>query len=109
VVAAERLPDASLMMRTGYPCFLEVESDPAFAQMNGSLTICRCAPGRKPSETASNSQSETNGLICFTVAPGVNFRPDLNFLPAAREIISFTFEPPTSITRILFFKIAFGV
>jgi hypothetical protein len=60
-----------------------------------------------PSETASNSQSATSGLIWFTIARGVNFRPDLNFLLSAREIISFTFEPPTSITRILFFKIAF--
>jgi hypothetical protein len=41
------------------------------------------------------------------MARGVNFRPDLNFLLAARETISFTLEPPTSITRTLLFKIAF--
>jgi hypothetical protein len=33
----------------------------------------------------------------------------LNFLLSVREIISFTFEPPTSMTRILFFKISLGV
>jgi hypothetical protein len=33
----------------------------------------------------------------------------LNFLLSTREIISFTFEPPTSMTRILFFKIAFAL
>jgi hypothetical protein len=60
-----------------------------------------------PSEIASNFQSATSGLIWSTIARGVNFRPDLNFLLSAREIISFTFEPPTSITRIFFFKIAF--
>jgi hypothetical protein len=30
----------------------------------------------------------------------------LNFLRSVRETISFTFEPPTSITRIFFFKIS---
>ena len=91
--------------------FLEVESDPAFAQMfRLAHDFAVAHRGRKPeSKSASNFQSATNGLIWFTIAPGVNFRPDLNFLLAAREIISFTFEPPTSITRILFFKIAFGV
>src|SRR5262245_26816604 len=29
--------------------------------------------------------------------------PDLNFRRCAREIITFTLEPPTSMTRILFF------
>jgi hypothetical protein len=56
---------------------------------------------------ASNSQSATSGLIWSTVARGVNFRPDLNFLLSVREIISFTFEPPMSMARTFFFKIAF--
>ena len=56
---------------------------------------------------APNFHSATNGLIWATIARGVNFRPDLNFLLSEREIISFTFEPPTSMTRIFLFKIAF--
>jgi len=74
----------------------------------GSLTILPLRTGEgNPSEIASNSQSATSGLIWFTIARGVNLRPDLNFLLATREIISFTFEPPMSMTRTFFFKIAF--
>src|SRR5262249_52791289 len=74
----------------------------------GSLMILPLCTGEgNPSEMLSNSQSVTSSLISSTIARGVSFPPDLNFLLSAREIISFTFEPPTSMTRILFFKIAF--
>src|SRR4030095_3066579 len=100
---------ASLMMRTGLPsAFSKLNPTHPRPRCFGSLTILRLRTGEgNPSEIASNSQSATSGLIWLIIAPGVNFRPDLNFLLSAREIISFTFEPPTSITRILFFKIAF--
>ena len=53
-----------------------------------------------PIEIASNFQSETNGLIWAIISRGVNFGPDLNFRFSRRETISFTFEPPMSMTRI---------
>src|SRR5207249_10826293 len=34
---------------------------------------------------------------------GVSSTPDFNFRRCARETFSFTFDPPTSMTRILFF------
>ena len=100
---------ASLMMRTGLPsAFLKLNPTQPRPRCFGSLTILPFRTGEgNPIEIASNSQSATRGLISFTIARGVNFRPDLNFLLSPREIISFTFEPPTSITRIFFFKIAF--
>ena len=61
---------------------------------------------RPPSSFVALAANATNGLIWATIARGVNFRPDLNFRLWAREIISFTFDPPTSMTRIFFFKIA---
>ena len=53
-----------------------------------------------PIEIASNFQSLTSGSICATISRGVNCGPDLNFRFPTREIISFTFEPPMSMTRI---------
>src|SRR5215475_8500971 len=100
---------ASLMMRTGLPSALsKLNPTQSWPRCFGSLTILPLRTGEgNPSETTSNFQSATSGLIAVTIARGVNFRPDLNFLLSVREIISFTFEPPTSMTRILFFKIAF--
>jgi hypothetical protein len=70
----------------------------------GSLRIRPSRTGAgNPMEMASNSQSLTNGLICGTSSRGVKVRPDLNFRFSAREIISFTFEPPMSMTNIRFF------
>ena len=96
------------MMRTGLPsAFLKLYPTQPRPRCFGSLTILPSRTGEgNPSEIALNFQSATSGLISFTIARGVNFRPDLNFLLSPREIISFTFEPPTSMTRILFFKIA---
>jgi len=75
----------------------------------GSLTILPLRTGRKPSETASEfPQSATSGLIWFTIAPGVNFCPDLNFPPPAREIISFPFEAADVDNEDLVFKIPLG-
>jgi len=85
--------------------FVEIKSNPAFPRCFGSLRICPSRTGAgNPIEIASNFQSVISGLICATIARGVNFGPDLNFRLSVREISSFTFEPPTSITRILFFK-----
>src|SRR6266545_3008652 len=100
---------ASLMMRTGLPsAFSKLNLTQPWPRCFGSLTILPLRTGAgNPSEIASNFQSATSGLIWSTIARGVNFRPDLNFLFSVREIISFTFEPPTSMTRILFFKVAF--
>ena len=77
------------MMRTGLPsAFLKSNLTQPLPRCFGSLTILPLRTGEgNPSETASNSQSATSGLIWFTIAPGVNFPPDLNFLLAAREII----------------------
>src|SRR4029453_15831636 len=102
---------ASLMIRTGLPRpFWKWNPTQPLPRCFGSLTILPLRTGEgNPIEMAWNFQSATKGLIWSTIARGVNFRPDLNFLLSVREIISFTFEPPTSITRIFFFKISFGV
>src|SRR5438094_8767626 len=100
---------ASLIMRTGLRSALsKLNPTQPRPRCFGSLTILPLRTGEgNPSEMASNCQSATSGLIWFTIARGVSFRPDLNFLLSVREIISFTFEPPTSITRILFFNFVF--
>ena len=100
---------ASLMMRTGLrSAFLKSNPTQPLPRCFGSLAILPSRTGEgNPSDTASNFQSATSGLIWFTISRGVSFPPDLTFLLSEREIISFTFEPPTSMTRILFFKIAF--
>src|SRR5438067_12542488 len=56
-----------------------------------------------PIGIASNVQSCNNDLGLFTRSRGVISGPDLNFRRCAREIISFTFDPPTSMMRIFFF------
>ena len=100
---------ASFIMRTGLPnAFLKSNPTQPLPRCLGSLRILPSRTGEgNPIEMASNSQSETKGLIWATIARGVNLAPDLNFLLSAREIISFTFEPPTSMTRTFFFKVAF--
>src|SRR5262249_35672908 len=94
---------ASLMMRTGLRnAFLKSNPTQPLPRCFGSITILPSRTGEgNPSETASNSQSATSGLISFASARGVSFCPDLIFLLSAREIISFTFDPPTSTTRTL--------
>src|SRR6266498_4036444 len=100
---------ASLMMRTGLPsAFSKLNLTQPWPRCFGSLTILPLRTGEgNPSEMASNSQSATRGLIRSTIARGVNFRPDLNFLLSGRKIISFTFEKTTSMMRFLYFKIDF--
>jgi len=100
---------ASLMMRTGLPsAFSKLNPTQPLPRRFGSVTILLSRTGEgNPIEMALNFQSATSGLIWSTIARGVNFRPDLNFLLSVREIISFTFEPPMSMTRTFFFKIAF--
>jgi hypothetical protein len=91
--------------------FLEVESDPAFApDVSVRSRFCRCAPGKETRvkrRRIPNRQLNGFDLVHHRTRRQFLSRLEIFFL-AAREIISFTFEPPTSITRILFFKIAFG-
>src|ERR1044072_4229467 len=100
---------ASLMMGIGLPsAFSNLNPTQPLPKCFGSLTILPLRTGGgNPCEIGPNFQSATSGLIWSPIGRGVNFRPDLNFLRSPREIISFTFEPPTSMTRIFFFKIAF--
>src|SRR5438034_2965981 len=70
----------------------------------GSLMIQPLRTGAgNPIEIASNVQSCNSELSWVTSSRGVISGPDLNFRRCAREIISFTFDPPTSMTRIFFF------
>src|SRR5436190_700586 len=94
--------DASLMMRMGLPnAFSKSNPTHPFPRCFGSLTIRPSRTGDgNPIAMASNFQSLTKGPISATISRGVNCGPDLNFRFFAREIISFTCEPPTSMTRI---------
>src|SRR5205823_13574370 len=56
-----------------------------------------------PIETASYFQPWEFFLICDTNSFGDNFIPESNLRVSVREIISFTWVPPMSTTRILFF------
>ncbi len=62
----------------------------------------------KPIEMASNFQPATIDLIFATICLGVIRGPESNFRLSFRDIISFTFVPPISMTRILFVFFTIG-
>src|ERR1051325_8278763 len=92
-------------MRTGLPNdFSKLNRDQPAPRCFGSLTIQPLRTGAgNPIEIASKVQPRTNDLSSVTRSRGVMSGPDLNFRRCEREIITFTFDPPTSMTRIFFF------
>src|SRR5690349_9040434 len=92
-------------MRTGLPNdFSKLKRVQPGPRCFGSVMIQPLQMGAgNPMETASNLQSRNRGLSSLTISRGVIAGPDLNFRRWAREIITFTFEPPISITTIFFF------
>ena len=96
---------ASLMIRMGLPRdFSKLKRVHPGPRCLGSLMMRPLRTGAgNPIETASKLQSCTSGFIWATISRGVRSGPDLNFCFSQREIINFTFEPPTSMARIFSF------
>src|SRR5712675_3231105 len=92
-------------MRTGLPNdFSKLNRVQPSPRCFGSFMIQPLRTGAgNPIEIASNVQSCNSELSWVTSSRGVISGPDLNFRRWAREIITFTFDPPTSMTRIFFF------
>src|SRR5262245_43226636 len=93
------------MMRTGLPNdFSKLNRAQPGPRCFGSVMIQPFRTGAgNPIEIASNVQSCNSDLSWVTSARGVISGPDLNFRRSSRDIIAFTFEPPTSMTRIRLF------
>src|SRR6476659_9006791 len=93
------------MIRTGLPNdFSKLNRVHPAPRCFGSVMIQPLRTGAgNPIEIASNVQSFTSDLSWATSSRGVISGPDVNFRRCAREIITFTFDPPTSMTRIFFF------
>src|SRR5437763_17137212 len=62
----------------------------------------------KPIEMASYFQPSAVVLICATSCLGESFVPESNLRFSLREIISFTWVPPMSMTRIFFIEVLSG-
>src|SRR5262249_46958677 len=92
-------------MRTGLPNdFSKLNRAHPGPRCFGSHMIQPLRTGAgNPIEIASNVQSCNSDLSSVTSSRGVISGPDLNFRRCAREIITFTLDPPISMTRILFF------
>ena len=62
----------------------------------------------KPIDMASYFQPSAVVLICATNCFGESFVPESNLRFSLREIISFTWVPPMSMTRIFFIEVLSG-